>query len=340
MRNVVKIFVNRGFTPIDNSVLKIGTSIDFDCYVQRFNGFFILIKAGTFLDEARYKKIISRPLQIYMKTSEYDKYKKYKAKNTNKKHFLLEDMTLEEAQEKCLEVGKLFALQSSVEEKLRTLYYLGKNLLGAYLNEKRNQKLPVKALEELVEMLALLVNENRVTLSSFHNIIEDRYSLPTHLLNVTFFTALIGSQIQIDLTDQKYLLMGAILHDIGKSEIDESLLDKPDFLTKEEFDTIKMHSQKGIELALKNGVKNRHIISAIKDHHERLDGSGYPFGLTSLRISQFGKILAVCDVFDALITVKPYRGAYTTFNALKLIREEFKNRLDLKYVNILIKLLK
>ena len=55
---------------------------------------------------------------------------------------------------------------------------------------------------------------------------------------------------------------------------------------------------------------------------------------------EFGRILAVCDVFDALISIKPYRGAYTTINALKVIREEFENKLDLKYVNILIKNLK
>jgi HD-GYP domain-containing protein (c-di-GMP phosphodiesterase class II) len=89
----------------------------------------------------------------------------------------------------------------------------------------------------------------------------------------------------------------------------------------------------------KAGIKDRLILDGIKHHHERLDGSGYPDGLKIKRISEFGQILAVCDVFDALITVKPYRGAYSTFNALKLMRKEYKDRLNVKYINIFIKLL-
>jgi len=79
-------------------------------------------------------------------------------------------------------------------------------------------------------------------------------------------------------------------------------------------------------------------LNAIKEHHERLDGSGYPRGIDSSRISPFGKIIAICDMFDALITIKPYRGAYSTYNALSLIRDESNNsRLDAHYIKLLIK---
>lgn len=192
----------------------------------------------------------------------------------------------------------------------------------------------------LTEVLIDTVNEEHITLSHFNSIIENRYSLATHLLNVAFFTAMVSTEILMDMTDQKNLVLSALLHDIGKSDIDEALLDKPDMLTDEEFEIIKSHSERSVKLASINDFKDRDILKAISDHHERLDGSGYPHGYKKDRISQFGKILAVCDVFDALITIKPYRGAYTTFNALMQIKSSFKGKLDLKYVTILIKLLK
>mgnify|MGYP000694513977 CR=1 FL=1 len=122
--------------------------------------------------------------------------------------------------------------------------------------------------------------------------------------------------------------------------MDENLLEKPDFLTEAEYKIIKEHSEASVKLVKRSGLKDRIILDGIREHHERLDGSGYPHSLTVKRISQFGKILAVCDVFDALITEKPYRGAYNTFNASALLRDEYKNKLDNDYIHLLIKNLK
>jgi putative nucleotidyltransferase with HDIG domain len=338
MSKVIKIFLSRGFTPVDKTVFKLGTSIAFNCYIQRFNGYAILIEAGTFLDEKMHTKLTSNNLQIYVHNQDYAEYKEYQEETKDKKDLTQENMTLEEAIQNCKEVAKNIKKEDATEEKIRILYFAGKNLLHAYF-EIEDQRVPVKSLELLADSLVCLVNEKRVTLSSFNTIIEEQYTLPTHSVNVALFAALIGSQIEIDLSDQRHLVLAALLHDVGKIEIDENLLDKADLLTEDEYEIIKSHSQKSVEIVLKNGLKNRHFVAAIREHHERLDGSGYPNKLKEKRISEFGKILAVCDVFDALITVKPYRGAYSTFNALKLIQNEFKNRLELKYVHILIKLL-
>ncbi|MFB1009712.1 MAG: HD domain-containing phosphohydrolase, partial [Sulfurospirillum sp.] len=129
----------------------------------------------------------------------------------------------------------------------------------------------------------------------------------------------------------------AMLHDVGKCELDESLLNKPDFLNEDEKRKIQTHSETSVYLVKRSGLKDRIVLNAIKQHHERLDGSGYPHGIDSSRISPFAKIIAICDMFDALITIKPYRGAYSTYNALSLMREEYKNRLDPDYIKLLIK---
>ena len=252
----------------------------------------------------------------------------------------IESLILEDEIKKVLTVDKILSTSKSVENKLNSIYFCGKNLINSWLIEKNSKKLPINAFEVLSENLVEIICENRVTLSSFNDFIDGKYSLATHLLNVAFFTSLIGYQINLDLEEQKKLVISAMLHDIGKSEIDEALLDKPDMLSEEEFNIVKNHSLKSVSIVKKAGLKDKVIIDAIKHHHERLDGSGYPHALHAKLISQFGQILAVCDVFDALITIKPYRGAYSTYNALTLIGVEYKHKLNMKYVNIFIKLLK
>lgn len=339
MSKVIKIILNLGFTPIDNKLFKIGTCVDFNCYIQRFNGYVIIIEAGTFLDKKLYERITSDKLQIFVENKNYKNYKKYSQVNKKKSAYVLEELKLKEEIDNSLNIDKILIKEKLSSEKLKTIYYIGNNLINSWFIEKNEEKIPIKAFECLLENIVEIVNENDVRLSCLNEFIDNNYSLSNHLLNVTLFTSLLGKQIGFDYSDQKKLLLSAILHDIGKTEIDESLLDKPDFLTQDEFDVVREHSMYSVRIVKRSGVKDRMVLEGIKHHHERLDGSGYPDGLSKKRISEFGQILAVCDVFDALITTKPYRGAYSTFNALKLIREEYKNSLNMKYINIFIKLL-
>jgi len=340
---IIKIFLNHGFTPINQSVFKLGTTIDFNCYIKRFNGFVILIEKGTLLDEKIHKKITNNTLQIYVENKSYKKYKNYSLKHHNSDNSSVEkikELTLDGEIEYCKNIKKILLTQDGTNEKLKTIYTSGKNLLNAWILKKEEKFVPLEALDILVENLVEIVNKESVTLSTFNDFLDETYSLATHLVKVSFFTAIIANDISLDLSDQKHVSLAAILHDIGKCDLDESLLDKPDFLTEAEYKIIKEHSEASVKLAKRSGLKDRRMLNAIREHHERLDGSGYPCALTVKRIGQFGKILAVCDVFDALITEKPYRGAYNTFNASALLRDEYKNKLDSEYVHILIKNLK
>jgi putative nucleotidyltransferase with HDIG domain len=339
MSKIVRIFFNRGFLPVDKTVFKIGTSLSFDCYIQRFNGFAILLEKGTFLDEKMFKKLTQDKLQVYIKNSVLKEFNLYKLEHDNKKSYSLEKVFLEEATQNALKLQETLVKLDQVEEKLRAVYFVGKNLLDSWLVDK-TQKLPRKAIECIAEALVDITTQTQVSLYHFKDIIEHRYSLVTHLLNVAFFASLISSKLFLDINEKKSLILAALLHDVGKSEVDETLIDKPEMLSQKEFEEIKSHSKFSVGIAKKGGFGSQQLLLAILEHHERLDGTGYPHKLKAAQISQFGKILAVCDVFDALITIKPYRGAYTTFNALILIQNEFKNKLEMKYVKLLIKLLK
>lgn len=339
MSKVVKIFLRGGFTPIDPNVLKCGTSLRFDCYIQRFNGFAILIEKGTFLDEKIHKKLTSQRLQIFIKNEALQEYQECKKEGKYDKVYSLEDLDFDEQVENALALGKTLSKIKDTKEQLRAIYFHGKNLLTSWLKDS-DKMAPKNALNEVVESLVDVTTQNSVSLYHLQDILESKYSLETHMLNVTFFASLIASKLFLDDEEKKKLLLAGLLHDLGKSEIDESLLDKPEKLSKEEFELMKSHSQNSVSIAKRNGFTNPKLLLGIMEHHERLDGSGYPRGLREHNLSPFGKILAVCDVFDALTTVKPYRGAYTTFNALMLIKQDFKHKLDMKYVLILIKLLK
>jgi HD-GYP domain-containing protein (c-di-GMP phosphodiesterase class II) len=119
------------------------------------------------------------------------------------------------------------------------------------------------------------------------------------------------SDMQID-----QLRMAATVHDIGKINIAADILNKPGALSKLEFEIIKAHSQGGYEI-VKGLDLPCTIAKAILQHHERLDGSGYPYGLKKAEILIEAKILAVADVIEAMASHRPYRPALGISKALE-----------------------
>ncbi len=122
--------------------------------------------------------------------------------------------------------------------------------------------------------------------------------------------------------DMYALGAGFFLHDIGKINIDEYILNKQGELTKEEMSIIRKHPGMGFRIlneARQMGEESRLIVL---QHHERYDGSGYPRRLRGDEIHIYGKICSVADVFDALVSNRPYRAQLQPFNALKIMKEE------------------
>lgn len=141
----------------------------------------------------------------------------------------------------------------------------------------------------------------------------------THSLNVTIYT--IGLATELKFTEKQLfeIGLGAILHDVGKIMVPKDILEKNGRLTSEEFEQIKQHSRAGFDL-LRN-TPNISLITAhcAFQHHERLNGSGYPQGITGDQIHQYAKILAVADVFDACTSNRVYRKAMLPHEALEIL---------------------
>jgi len=124
------------------------------------------------------------------------------------------------------------------------------------------------------------------------------------------------------------LAVGGLLHDVGKLSVPDAILKKPGKLEDDEFAVIRRHPELGHELVGRVAAYPDAVRTLVRDHHERLDGSGYPRGLERDEIGLDTRILAVCDVFDALVSERIYRDAWTVDRALALLRTESGSSFD------------
>jgi putative nucleotidyltransferase with HDIG domain len=141
----------------------------------------------------------------------------------------------------------------------------------------------------------------------------------THSLNVTMYTLAIGMKLNLPEKDLEILGLGAILHDVGKMKIPEQILLKPDRLSQEEYEEIKKHAEEGFQILRKIPTVSLVVAHCAYQHHERLDGSGYPRGIKDKEIHFFGKIIAVADVFDAVTSNRVYRKALLPHEGLEIL---------------------
>jgi HD-GYP domain-containing protein (c-di-GMP phosphodiesterase class II) len=128
------------------------------------------------------------------------------------------------------------------------------------------------------------------------------------------------------------LAIGGLLHDIGKLSVPNRILQKPGALEEDEFAVIKRHPEWGIKLLRELGGFNVSAQELVHSHHERLDGKGYPRGLDANSISLDTRILTVCDVYDALVSPRVYRAAWSHEAALGLLRDETGSAFDKRCV--------
>jgi HD-GYP domain-containing protein (c-di-GMP phosphodiesterase class II) len=129
---------------------------------------------------------------------------------------------------------------------------------------------------------------------------------------------------------------GALIHDIGKTRLDKELLNKPGQLTPEEYNEIKRHSETGFEILRANREMSLLSAHIAFQHHERWDGQGYPRGLRGEEIHPYSRIVSVADVFDALVADRPYRKAFSTNQAISLMRRMSGTQFEPTILEVLI----
>lgn len=132
-----------------------------------------------------------------------------------------------------------------------------------------------------------------------------------HCLRVSMLSTGIANELHLSQDDIREVIIAALLHDIGKSNIDHEIIAKPGKLTNEEFDKIKQHPYIGYQILKRTGGYGANILAGVLFHQEKYDGSGYPTGIAGKKIPLIARIITVADVFDALTSNRPYRKPWS-----------------------------
>jgi HD-GYP domain-containing protein (c-di-GMP phosphodiesterase class II) len=155
-----------------------------------------------------------------------------------------------------------------------------------------------------------------------------------HNLRVARLCVSIGRQMSMSASELRILARAGLMHDIGKLGIPEAVLEKHSPLDESEWILMRTHPEMGLTLLDRAGQSSREVL-AVLYHHERLDGSGYPYGLKAESIPIEARIVAVADTYDALTSDRPYRKACSPWEARRVLVEEAGSRLDAKAVGAL-----
>jgi HD-GYP domain-containing protein (c-di-GMP phosphodiesterase class II) len=166
-------------------------------------------------------------------------------------------------------------------------------------------------LEEILSNKDLLINI--IDIKAF-----DDYTY-YHSVNVSLLSIVIGISLNLNKATLNNLGLAAILHDIGKVFIDKNILNKSGCLTKEEYEIIKAHPNKGYEYLKTINHFPAQVYTGILHHHEKYNGNGYPLSLKGDNICLLGKIIAVADVYDAMTSNRPYRKALLPSEAIEYL---------------------
>jgi len=168
--------------------------------------------------------------------------------------------------------------------------------------------------------------------------LEDPYTGGEHSRGVVALALAVGERLRLDAREQGRLEFTALLHDIGKLKVPRAILDKPGPLTAGEWEVVRRHPEDGQRMLEQIGGVLAEVGLAVRAHHERWDGAGYPDGLTGEAIPFIARIVTVCDSYNAMTTTRPYRTAMSAETALTELRECAGTQFDPRVVDALAEL--
>lgn len=235
-------------------------------------------------------------------------------------------------------------LETPIEEQTKQIFAYKKEISDQYnenlvevkklFHEAISREVP-RLQEFMVPFTPLLekvLNGPNIFLELRHIKGHDEYTY-RHSINVGLISATIGKILRLSYEDTMKLGATGFLHDIGKMKVPLQILNKEGRLTDEEFTEVKKHPIYGRDILKEMDGTDDVILNGTLGHHERLDGSGYPYGLTEEEIPFFTQIISVADTYDAISSERVYRQKYLPFDALyELVQEVYRGKLHGKIV--------
>lgn len=189
----------------------------------------------------------------------------------------------------------------------------------SFLYNNSNAEGFAQATHYIVEELMKAINENdaiAVDISALK--VSDEYTFK-HSVDVATMSMIVAKKMGRPEEEVYDIGIAGLLHDIGKSKIPNEILNKPGRLTDEEFEIMKQHSVFGYRILQENKEVKENIKLAVLQHHEKINGNGYPMGVGAEQICPYAKILSIVDIYDALVTERPYKQGFTPRDAAEMI---------------------
>jgi len=219
-----------------------------------------------------------------------------------------------------------------LETRLEAKKFIDGAMKEYFLNDSIGEKVSAivnKLIEELLENDEIVISLGRL------RTIDD-YTLE-HSVNVCIMSLVIGISYEFKHGELMDLGVGAILHDIGKMLVPQEILNKPGALTISEYEIVKKHTTYGYDILKRSEGISEIAAEVALCHHERLDGNGYPLGRKSDQIRIYSKIVAICDVYDALTSNRAYKDGIKPHKALeyicKMVNIQFDNEIVKKLLS-------
>lgn len=184
------------------------------------------------------------------------------------------------------------------------------------------------AVKSVLDTLVENLNHNKGCLMNMIDVMSTDLYTYTHSVNVAILSIMTARSMQMNEKMVMEVGMGALLHDVGKIRVPQEILNKPNRLEDFEFAIMKEHSWLGYEIVKENYTLSAYTKNIVLKHHERLDGSGYPFGIDGDKMESYVRIVALCDVFDAMVSDRCYRDQIPVYEVLETINSELNLKFD------------
>lgn len=225
------------------------------------------------------------------------------------------------------ELPEKVSFEAELEVAIK-LHHEGKHLQETML-ESIGKSLPIDIAvpEAFTKHIVSSINRNPNALMCIARIREKDTYLLEHSLNVAILLANFATYLGFDEEKIQELTLSGFLHDIGKIKIPDEILHKPGHLNEQEMTTMKDHVYYGMKVLAEMGIPDS-IVKTISEHHERLDGYGYPEGLRGDEITQFGRIIAIVDTYDAITADRCYKVGMSSKKALQILLKDTPAKYD------------
>ncbi len=188
--------------------------------------------------------------------------------------------------------------------------------------------------DRLLSQTMDLISNNTSYVNIFdmlHNMRQYDDSTYVHCVNVALICNVLARWLRMSEADIKTATMCGLLHDIGKLMIPDDIIKKPGKLTTQEYRTVQKHCQEGYKILGATSL-DIHIKNSALMHHERCDGTGYPYGLTGERIDAYAKMVSIADVYDAMTSARIYRGPLCPFVVISVFENEGLQKYDTHFI--------